>query len=101
MPVAHGTVVVRSHDFLRRCDMPIGCDASIGLSRWQDTEDEFLEVPGLTLRQARQRWAMRLAVDALLEDLFAATAAGRKGSNARTDRDRVVAFGPRERNRDA
>jgi hypothetical protein len=76
-------------------------DASIGLSRWQDIEDEFLEVPGLTRRQALDRRAQRLAVDALLEDLFAGTAVGQTGTSDRTRRDRVLAMVSRERTRSA
>jgi hypothetical protein len=44
--------------------------AVIGFERWRDIEDEFFEMPGLTLRQAQERRALTLAIDALLEDLF-------------------------------
>jgi len=48
----------------------------IGLDRWRGIEDEWLEMPGLTMRQAHERLALAVAVDALLEDLFRAERRG-------------------------
>jgi hypothetical protein len=76
-------------------------EMAMGFEMFRAVEGQFLETPGLTLQQARDRRALRLAVEDLLSDLVARDVLARRQSrpSVRTDPSRAVT--PRQKHRDA